>query len=198
MPVGIVTLLGASLWLPPCIRAQGENPWPSRSRWWAHWWRRVLSPPLGGVEHRSVWSCCAFTSRHARILSRCSSAPARGVLGGLLSYTHDLVVSCPVLGVYWQDWRSTAGARGQAALSSDILVGLGWRCTANSLGDVVSPLVGCLGFVLLFFFFFIFDCFVRGSPHHFVSVWPCGFIYKAERKPVSRVDFEPSWAEMSI
>jgi hypothetical protein len=51
---------------------------------------------------------------------------------------------------------------------------------------------------LVVFLFFIFDCFVRGSPHHFVSVWPCGFIYKAERKPVSRVDFEPSWAEMSI
>jgi hypothetical protein len=28
-------------------------------------------------------------------------------------------------------------------------------------------------------------CFVRGVPRHFVSVWPCGFIYKAGRKPVS-------------
>jgi hypothetical protein len=33
---------------------------------------------------------------------------------------------------------------------------------------------------------FIFDLFVREIPHHFVSVRPFGFIYKAGQNPISR------------
>jgi hypothetical protein len=40
--------------------------------------------------------------------------------------------------------------------------------------------------MLFLFFLFIFDLLVRGSPHHYVSVWPFGFIYKTGRKPDSR------------
>jgi hypothetical protein len=47
-----------------------------------------------------------------------------------------------------------------------------------SLGflSFLSALVASL--MLLLFLLFIFDLLVRGSPHHYVSVWPFGFIYK--------------------
>jgi hypothetical protein len=38
-----------------------------------------------------------------------------------------------------------------------------------------------------FIFILSLICFVRGLPHHFVSVLPRGFIYKAGRKPVSSI-----------
>jgi hypothetical protein len=47
-------------------------------------------------------------------------------------------------------------------------------------------LVDFASLMLLLFLLFIFDLLVRGSPHHYVSVWPFGFIYKAGRKPDSR------------
>jgi hypothetical protein len=67
-------------------------------------------------------------------------------------------------------------------------------CVVTSLG-ALSWSLGFLSFLsaavaslmLLLFLLFIFDLLVRGSPHHFVSVWPFGFIYKVGRKPVSRV-----------
>jgi hypothetical protein len=66
-------------------------------------------------------------------------------------------------------------------------------CVVTSLG-ALSWSLGFLSFLsasvaslmLLLFLLFIFNLLVRGSPHHYVSVWPFGFIYKAERKPVSR------------
>jgi hypothetical protein len=42
----------------------------------------------------------------------------------------------------------------------------------------LSALVASLMFLL--FLLFIFDLLVRGSPRHYVSVWPFGFIYKTE------------------
>jgi hypothetical protein len=90
------------------------------------------------------------------------------------------------------------GARGQAALSSDSLVGLVQRSPTVSLGGVGSSLVGCLpcvveGAISPVFVVLSLFCFVRGFPHHFVSVGPFGFIYKAGRKPVlsSSEAYEP-------
>ena len=59
-------------------------------------------------------------------------------------------------------------------------------------GGVVEPCTSCpfrclwwqVWFSLCFFFLSVI-CFVRGSPHHFVSVRPLCFIYKAGRKPIS-------------
>jgi hypothetical protein len=59
-------------------------------------------------------------------------------------------------------------------------------------GDVVTPLIDCLGvswrvWQLLFFSYLIFWIYIiRGCPHCFVLVWPCSFIYKVARKPCSR------------
>jgi hypothetical protein len=66
-------------------------------------------------------------------------------------------------------------------------------CVVTSLG-ALSWSLGFLSFLsasvaslmLLLFLLFIFDLLVRGSPHHYISVWPFGFIYKAGCKPVSR------------
>jgi hypothetical protein len=44
------------------------------------------------------------------------------------------------------------------------------------------------------FLFLSLFCFVRGFSHHFVSVWPFGFIYKAGRKPISSTIFTPAQA----
>jgi hypothetical protein len=55
-----------------------------------------------------------------------------------------------------------------------------------SLGFLSFLSASVASLMLLLFLLFIFDLLVRGSPHHYVSVWPFGFIYKAGRKPVSR------------
>ena len=81
------------------------------------------------------------------------------------------------------------GARRQAAISGDDLVGVVRRSPMFSQGGLETPLASsfeCFYRVwLLLYSCLSLICFVRGFPHHIVSVWPCGFIYKAGRKPVS-------------
>jgi hypothetical protein len=119
----------------------------------------------------SSWSSGPFgpvaLPQAARILSRCSSAPAR-VLNGLLSYTRDLVVSGLALRVCWQD-RSSTAQRGVGGPFRRHLGGFGttmygdcdYRRRSGFTSSRVSWVCGSSYFSLLSLI-----CFVRGSPRH--------------------------------
>jgi hypothetical protein len=89
------------------------------------------------------------------------------VVLGLRVKTLDLAVSTTAAQALWYFWGRCQGA--------SILLGFGLVSLVASPGSSCT----CSFFISLIYF-------VRGSPHHFISVWPYGFIYKAERKPVSR------------
>jgi hypothetical protein len=70
----------------------------------------------------------------------------------------------------------------------DLLVSMTAACYVVTLLGVSSQSSVHLGLIpvslvaspiFLYFFRYLLICYVRGFPHHFVSILPFGFIYKA-------------------
>jgi hypothetical protein len=108
---------------------------------------------------------------------------AWGVLGVLLSFTRDLVITilysrCPLAGSVLH------GPEREGRQPSPVITWLVWCDEVRWFHkEAWWHLCGYSCFLCLSLICFVsLIYFVRGFPHHFVSVWPCGFIYKAGRK----------------